>query len=461
MDPMQKIVSHIGRARYDDLSPTVVETVKMTILDTMGAALAGSASDAGRSIAQLARGYGGNTGSTVVVHGGKIAPPLAVLANGIMARCRELDGTHEIGGGHVGVCIVPAALALAEHAPSSISGKDVILAVALGVDMLCRLRMGAGKAKAIGWMAETMAPLSVAAMGAKLLGLSEREMLDAVGVAYALCSGNVQPTVEGAWSLWVPAGTAAAGGILAIDLARAGFLGPRHPLLGEFGLYNLYFRGEYDESQLLGQLGERNEILNSSLKPYPTCKYTHHAICTTLKLVEDHDLKPEQIKAVTVSASSMGATQCGFDASGTPKTVPPTPGAAQFSYPFTVATAIARRRVTLEDFTEDAICDPTLLGLARKVTTRVDPAKDALPMLYPPSDIMIETVDGKVYAGCEEFVKGHPRNPFTLRDCSERFMSYAAWAAKPIGSDHLKEFVTRVEALEDVKDAGELVPLLA
>ena len=163
--------------------------------------------------------------------------------------------------------------------------------------MLCRLRMGAGKAKAIGWMAETMAPLSVAAMGAKLLGLSEREMLDAVGVAYAMCSGNVQPTVEGAWSLWVPAGTAAAGGILAIDLARAGFVGPRNPLLGEFGLYQLYFRGEYDEAQLLGQLGDRNEILNSSLKPYPTCKYTHHATFTTLKLVEEHDLRPEQIKA--------------------------------------------------------------------------------------------------------------------------------------------------------------------
>jgi 2-methylcitrate dehydratase PrpD len=268
MDPIHTFVRHFGRARYEDLSAKVVETVKMTILDTMGAALAGSASDAGRGIVQIAKGYGGGTGSTVVIHGGKVAPPLAVLANGIMARCRELDGTHEVGGGHVGVCVVPAAFALAEHSASPVSGKDVVLAVALGVDMLCRLRMGAGKAKAIGWMAETMAPLSVAAMGAKLLGLSEREMLDAVGVAYALCSGNVQPTVEGAWSLWVPAGTAAAGGLLALDLARAGFVGPRNPLLGEFGLYQLYFRGEYDEAQLLGQLGDRNEILNSSLKPY-------------------------------------------------------------------------------------------------------------------------------------------------------------------------------------------------
>ena len=95
MDPIHTFVEHFGRARYEDLSAKVVETVKMTILDTMGAALAGSASEAGRSIARIAKGYGGGTGSTVVVHGGKVAPPLAVLANGIMARCRELDGTHE------------------------------------------------------------------------------------------------------------------------------------------------------------------------------------------------------------------------------------------------------------------------------------------------------------------------------------------------------------------------------
>ncbi len=461
MDPIHTFVAHFGRARYEDLPPRVVEAVKMTILDTMGAALAGSASEAGRSIAQIAKGYGGGTGSTVVVHGGKIAPPLAVLANGIMARCRELDGTHETGGGHVGVCIVPAAFALAEHAASPVSGKDLILAVALGVDMLCRLRMGAGKAKAIGWMAETMAPLSVAAMGAKLLELDEREMLDAIGVAYALCSGNVQPTVEGAWSLWVPAGTAASSGILAIDLARGGFRGPRNPLRGEFGLYQLYFRGEYEEAQLLGQLGERNEILNASLKPYPTCKYTHHAIYTTLKLVEEHDLVPERIKAVTVRTSTMGATQCGFDASGSPKTTPTTPGAAQFSYPFTVATALVKRCVSLEDFTEDAIRDPLLLATARKVTTQVDPAKDALPVLYPPADVTIETTDGRVFTGCEEHVKGHPSNPFTLSDCVERFMTWATWAATPIESAQLHRFVEMVDDLERVKDAGEMVPLLA
>ncbi len=213
MDPSQKFTTHFVSARFEALSPEVVEAVKLTVLDTAGAALAGSSSAAGRGIARIAQRYGGGTGSTLLAHGGRVAAPMAVLANGVMARCCELDGTHETGGGHVGVCMVPAALALAEGAPAPVSGRELALGIALGVDMLCRLRMGAGKSKAIGWMAETMAPMCVAAMGSRLLGLDEETMLDAVGLAYASCSGNVQPTVEGAWSLWMPAGSAAASAV--------------------------------------------------------------------------------------------------------------------------------------------------------------------------------------------------------------------------------------------------------
>jgi 2-methylcitrate dehydratase PrpD len=157
----------------------------------------------------------------------------------------------------------------------------------------------------------------------------------------------------------------------------------------------------------------------------------------------------------------MGATQCGFDATGAPKTTPTTPGAAKFSIPFTVAAAIARGQVTLNEFTDEAIGDPGLLALAGRVETRIDPAKDALPMLYPPMDVRIETTDGRVLAGCEPFVKGHPENPFTSSDCVERFMAWAGAAARPIARERLDRFVAMVEDLDNVKDAGEMAPLLA
>ena len=63
-------------------------------------------------------------------------------------------------------------------------------------------------------------------------------------------------------------------------------------------------------------------------------------------------------------------------------------------------------------------------------------------------------------SACEEYVKGDPRDPFTLGDCVERFVAAAASAARPLPADDLRRFVTMVEHLEDVKDAADLMPLL-
>ena len=117
--------------------------------------------------------------------------------------------------------------------------------------------------------------------------------------------------------------------------------------------------------------------------------------------------------------------------------------------------------MTLDEFTEESIRDPVLLALAAKVQTRIDPAKDSMSMLYPPMDVSIETTDGRVFSGCQMFVKGHPKNPFTLADCIERFRTAAAWAAHPISSARLERFVEMVDDLERVNDAAAMVPLLA
>jgi hypothetical protein len=82
-------------------------------------------------------------------------------------------------------------------------------------------------------------------------------------------------------------------------------------------------------------------------------------------------------------------------------------------------------------------------------------------MLYPPMDVTIETTDGRILSGCEEYVKGDPRDPFTFEDCVGRFLAAAAAAARPLPSDRLERFVALAEHLEDVKDAAELMPLLA
>ena len=262
--------------------------------------------------------------------------------------------------------MVPAALALAEGAEAPVSGRRLALGIALGVDMLCRLRMGAGKSKAIGWMAETMAPMSIAAMGSTAARTRRRRRCSTPSAwptrrAAETCSRRSR--ARGACGCrpgWRPRPACSPS-----TWRAKGSGGRAIRSCGEFGLYRLYFRGDYDEDALLGELGERNEIVNNSLKPYPTCKYTHHAIATALEPGPGARSRAEQVRRVTVATNTMGATQCGFDATGAPKTAPETASAAKFSIPFTVAAAIARRQVTLEEFTEERDPRPRAPGAGR------------------------------------------------------------------------------------------------
>ena len=213
----------------------------------------------------------------------------------------------------------------------------------------------------------------------------------------------------------------------------------------------LYFRGDYDEAALLGQLGERYEITSVSLKPYPTCKYTHHAIATALRLVERHDVRAAQVKRVTVATNTMGAVQCGFDAAGRRRPLRrPRSGEIQHS-----VHGGGRHRPTARDpgGVHRAVDPrPRVRELAGRVQTRIDPAEDALPMLLPPMDVTIETSDGRVLSGCEEFVKGDPRNTFTFEDCVERFVAAAASAARPPAGGRSRALCDDGGHLEAVKD---------
>lgn len=461
MDPIQQIVRQIVKARYEDLSSAVVEVVKKSILDTMGAAIAGSSAPAGIAVTEVVRDWGGRKDGTLAVYGGKVPVQGAILANTTMARCLELDDMHEGGGGHVSVNVVPASLVVAEWTKSHVSGKDLILAIALGSELVCRMRLAAGRNLKIGWPTESFAAFGVVACAGKMLGLNEEQILNGMGIAYNSFGGTNQAVADGTWALWLIPGTGGAGGITSVELARKGFVGTRNPLLGIFGLYPLYFRGEYDEKKLLDGFGDRWEIVDISIKPYPSCKLTHHAIYTTIGLVEKHDIRPEDVEAITVKrANSFTAKIVCFDDRGELKHSPRRPSEAQFSLPYTMANAVVKRRLTLEDITDKAITDPGVLAISSKVKVEVDSSRDSETAQTAPVEVEIRVKGGKVFSGCEEFVKGHPRNPMSMAECIDKFKYCASYAEKPLPEKNLSVFIDKVRNLEEERNVTALMQYL-
>jgi 2-methylcitrate dehydratase PrpD len=468
-DPIVTLISHVRSTRFEDLPARVVDVVKKAIVDTVGAGIAGSSAAMGRLVTDMVRDYGGRRDSTLWVHGDKVPAPEAAFANAIMARCRELDDVHEgtprvgIGhGGHVSVMVVPAALAAVECMARPVTGQELIAAIAVGGDLIPRMRMAAGDAGRVGWEAPTIAPFGVAATIGKLHHFDEELFANAMGAAYAHCSGTILSTSDGTWDVWLNAGMAARAGMIAAELARRGHQGAKSPLLGGAGLYPLYFRKEYHEDALLSDLGTEFESANVSVKPYSSCKCTHHTIYTVLEMMKRHGFRGPDIERIAVRTCDYNMWLVVLNEKGEPKYAPRNLNEAQFSMPFTMATAIVKGTVFSDVLTEDTLSDPDILRLARTISVEVTAEKNELMKKegYPPDDVDVYTRDGRVFRGCEPYVKGHPQNPMTFDEVVEKFERCAALSARPLSAKALDAFVADVRALDSIADVRGLVPSL-
>ncbi|HYF17659.1 MAG TPA: MmgE/PrpD family protein [Ramlibacter sp.] len=466
---MSEIVRHVRTMRYEDLPDEVVQVTKKAILDTVGAGLVGSSSPLGRIVAAMARDSGGSRQSSTLVYGDRVPVQEAAFANAVLSRCRELDDVHEgtkrLGGGpggHVSVMIVPPILALAESLPRPVSGRDLILAVAIGADLVVRLRCAAGTAGKLGFMAETVSPFGVVAAAGKLLDLDEDTIANAMGAAYSFCAGTTVSNADGGWDIWLAAGTGARAGIVAVELARRGYIGTKVPLSGVGGLYPLYFRGEYHEQTLLSELGQVFEIANVSIKPYSACKCTHNAIHTALGLRHKHAIRPDDIERIEVRTCSWNVKLTVLDENGRHKHEPRTLNAALFSMPYVIATALVKGDVFPDVLNEDTLGDPQTLKLSRKIRVEATNELDEYMMRvgFPPDVVAIHMKDGSVYVGAESKAKGHPDNPMSFDEVAAKFRKCAKFAARPLTDRRLDDFIAAVSRLDRLADVRGLNGLL-
>ncbi len=138
MDAAIAFAKLAAKQRYEDLPAAAIEVTKKDILDTLGTALAGSTAEGAKELIGLVEELGGKPESSVIAYGSKVPSPQAALVNGFMARSPDYDDTHDVAVIHTGTTVIPAAFAAAER-KGAVSGKEFITAVALSIDMICRM----------------------------------------------------------------------------------------------------------------------------------------------------------------------------------------------------------------------------------------------------------------------------------------------------------------------------------
>jgi 2-methylcitrate dehydratase PrpD len=441
-DISAQLAEYVVGLNYSDIPQDVIRIAKVSILDQLGVMLAGSGRGEGvKPFVDLARASGG-AGATVIGNGFATSPVLAAFANGAMAHALDFEDTHDATLIHPYASVLPAALAIAEE--QGASGEHLLAAVVAGSDLSCRLAMafeGAVERPNGFFMLPMLGAFGATAAAAKLMQLTVAETIQ----AFALVMGQV--TASMAVNTYGPShfravrdGFNAKAAVTSAFLARGGLQAFDRPFEGPGGYYDLFAGGIYAPSRVVEGLGRRFAGAEVSFKPWPCCRGSHAFVEAALILAEDAPL--EQIVGIEVEVSPFFAALCEPPEL---RKRPQSAIAAKFSIPYTVAVALVRRDVQLDDFEPQALFDPQILRVADLVSHRVWAGG---PANATRGGLALRLADGRRIEQIVEHPSGHPDNPMRWDEVRRKFLSCGRLAAVPYSPARLDVLIDDIEHLE-------------
>ena len=422
----------------EDLPETDRHYAKLLALDLFGCALAGLDTAEARLVRHGARALSPGGGPAALWGAGETAAPgTAAMVNGTTAHALELDDFN--GVDHSGAVTLPALLAAAD-AGGEADGRRVLEGMVFGYEVGRRLLDGAGgyrRHNAAGWHTTgTLGSYAAAAAVAKFLGLEERRMVWALGIAGSFTGGTWAFNEDGAMSKRYHAGAAAQTGLQAAFLAREGFTGPAAVLEAERGGYfPLYGAGMTPAARAAAEgLGRDFRIGWAGIKVYACCRGIHSALDVALDFRRKHGLRAEEIEGVRVLCTPVQKGQLGLAA-------PKTRIEAQFSLPYSVAVALLHGEAGHEFFTEKWIGDPEIEGLAARVALEADESR----LLEEEPVLTVRTRDGRAFTGQQPIPIGDPANPVPEADIRAKYRTLACRHLAPDTAARLEEAVLALD----------------
>ncbi len=436
----------VGKS-YGDLPASVAGKTREFILDTVGAAIAGSGADGIGAGLQLVREAGGTPQATVLLFGDRLPAKGVAMINGAMCQARDFDPVYEPGVLLPYGPVFAAALAAAELAKAS--GKELINAVALGTDIACRV--SDALLSGLAWSrTATLGVFGAAIAAARLLRLDRDQTVSALGLALSQSAGNIQTVIDGSLAKRYQGGFAAEAGLKAALLASRGVTGPSNVFEGRCGYFNLYEAGRFRREAALDGLGERYAGAESSIKPFPCSREHHGALAAALRLYN------EGVRGADVESAVVTLPPNAFALSGKPfrRSEVTTVGGVISSAAYGVAVALMRGRVTLDDFQQAAISRPDVVELAERIDVRPDATITDAKALVPQS-VAVKLRGGASRDALSQGMPGSPAMPLTSSELREKFtacLSHSALALAPGRADAITGALDNLENLASVSD---------
>jgi 2-methylcitrate dehydratase PrpD len=448
MNETRTLARFVAETKFTDLPRGLVDNLKITVLDALGAGFVGAVQPWAQRIVAVVRALGGTPEASVIHQNWRTDVSRAALANGVLIgafECEPLTGSHASG------TVLPAALAVCQR--ERFDGAAFLTALALGFEVSARIaRTAVGLETVRGFHNPgTQGPFGAAAAVGKLYAFDAERLTSAMGIAGSSSAGLLEFAWSGGDTKRLHLGRASQLGLESALLAREGVHGPATVLEGRSGYFNAFSTPPRMET-LLDGLGSAWAIEPPWLKSYAT-HVTHQAVVEAIQgFKREHPLDPGTITRVVIRGAprimeERHAARAPQDVLG-----------GQYSLPFTTAVALTRDMSDPLVYNDDTVRDPVVRGLAGRIELQpMDDAPHAAPGVWP-AEILIECA-GQRHTLRTRPYKGSPPNPFTWDEACEKFRRYTASVLGARQATTLMEAVGRLEQVADMADITGLVAL--
>jgi len=406
---------------WDDLPDAVAEKVKLLILDTVGVCIGSARLPSGAAMLRQCSEWSGAGPCTLIGSGRRVMAQYAAFGNGALGHAQDYDDTHTESIVHPSCVLVPAVLAAAERSGST--GRDLAATLAAVTESVIRLALPAGGAiNRRGFQASSsLGAFGSALIAARLADFDHEQSVQAIGIAGSFSSGLMECVPASASSKQFQPGWGGFCGIMAADLARAGFTGPRTVFEGSLGYFAAFLHGiPVSAADVFRGLGEVWELLNVRPKLYP-CAHNIHAAIECAAALRRTGVEPHEIEAV-LCEPPQGAVPMVCEP-WSRKVAPQTGYDARFSLPYVIAVMLVTGRAGIDSYTDELANDGVIRGIMARTSYRVNPAFQFRDM---PGRVSITLNDGSVRTHEVPSVRGNATNPIGQAELLAKFEANTA-----------------------------------
>ncbi|MCB1516475.1 MAG: MmgE/PrpD family protein [Hyphomicrobiaceae bacterium] len=432
-----QLAAFVADSVFADIPDPVKAHGTRAIFNGFGTALGGSSDQALQRLSGVLGAFSSAQKATMIGSSLRYDAPTAAFLNAAAMNVFDFDDNHTGTIIHPTAPVLPAVLALAET--RGMSGKQVLHAVILGIEIACRLGIAISPGHySRGWhITATCGVFGAAVACSKLLGLNQERLIWALGNASAQSSGLVETLGFMAKSVGV--GAAARNGLMSALMAEAGVEGPSQPLEGPRGF--LPVTSDSPQPELaLEALGAKWEILRDSFKPYPCGIVLNPVIDACLAARNAEGFEPLQIASVRVRGNPLLRAR-------TDRPNVTTGREAQVSAQHAVAVCLLKGRAGVAEFSDEMVADPDV----RSFRNRVEGIEIDEAIGVDAAEVELQLEDGTVRQVRVDFATGTLKNPMSDDMLRDKFDTLASYGCPALHPAPLSDVLWKLPDLDGVK----------